>query len=187
MRELVYYVAVSLDGYIAGPSGQFDAFVYEGDHIEAITKRFPDALPTHFGEEFGINQLAGRFDSVLMGWNTYAVGGLDSPYRHLEQIVFSRTHDAEAENLRVTDADPSQTVQELKMLPGKDIWLCGGGTLATELRDDIDRLVLKHNPVMFNSGIPLFAAAPYEPQPFQLIDTTHYKSGVVISEYQRQR
>ncbi len=37
VRELTYYIAVTLDGFIAGPDGQFDAFLYEGDHMAALT------------------------------------------------------------------------------------------------------------------------------------------------------
>src|SRR5699024_349811 len=63
MRELVYYVAVSLDGYIAGPAHQFDAFLVEGDHMEAITAEFPDAIPTDIAAHLGIDQSGGRFDT----------------------------------------------------------------------------------------------------------------------------
>ena len=45
MRELVYYAAVTLDGYIAGPNGEFDAFLIEGDHMEGINARFADTPP----------------------------------------------------------------------------------------------------------------------------------------------
>lgn len=45
MRELVYYVAVSLDGYIAGPEGEFDAFLDEGDHMAVLLEEFADAIP----------------------------------------------------------------------------------------------------------------------------------------------
>lgn len=185
MRELVYYVAVSLDGYIAGPDGQFDAFTFEGDHISALNERFADTIPTAYAEQLGIDQSAGEFSTVLMGWNTYAVGlpeGMDSPYRHLEQIVFSRTQQREAENLRVTAEDPVRTVQDLRGEPGGDIWLCGGGHLASQLLGEIDRVVLKRNPVVFGDGIPLFAATEYEPTQFEHLETTAFDSGVIVSE-----
>ena len=198
MRELVYYVAVSLDGYIAGPEGQFDAFPFEGDHIGALTERFADAVPTTLAKQMGIDQTSGGFSTVLMGWNTYAVGlpeGFESPYRHLEQIVFSRTQHGDAENLRITAEDPVAVVQELRgqtsppaggQAGGKadgDIWLCGGGDLASQLLCEIDRLILKRNPVVFGDGIPLFSRTEYMPTQFEHLETTAYGSGVVVSEF----
>ncbi|PJJ72933.1 dihydrofolate reductase [Diaminobutyricimonas aerilata] len=194
MRELVYYVAVSLDGYIAGPDGQFDAFPMEGDHMQGIFERFPDTIPTVAAAAMDLDQSAGRFDTVVMGWNTYAVGlphGLTSPYRHLDQVVFTRSHLhddlGERPNLTVTDENPVEVVRRLKAEPGRSIWLCGGSALATTLVDEIDRLVLKRSPLVLGDGIPLFAASGYAPRAFDEVSTTTFRSGVVISEYARRR
>lgn len=188
MRELVYYVAVSLDGYIAGPDGQFDAFAVTGDHMDVLNDRFADAIPTDAARALGIAQASDEFDTVVMGWNTYAVGlehGVTSPYRHLRQVVFSRTHEADGPDLTVTDADPVEVVQRLKSEPGSSIWLCGGGMLAAQLVDEVDRLVLKRHPRLFGDGIPLFGRTAYSPAPFKEIDTRAFGSGVVVSEYVR--
>ncbi|MGO1948084.1 MAG: dihydrofolate reductase family protein [Mycobacteriaceae bacterium] len=192
MRELVYYVAVSLDGFIAGPDGQFDAFPVDegGEFVQRITQRFPDAIPTDIADRLGIDQSGGRFSTVLMGWNTYRVDGdnsMASPYRHLEQIVFSRSHRAEENNLRTTGEDPVEVVRELKRQDGGDIWLCGGGLLAGALSGEIDRLVLKRNPLVFGAGIPLFAGRGYEALPFDLVEARPFGSGVVVEEYTAQR
>lgn len=187
MRELVYYAAVTLDGFIAGPDGEFDAFLVEGDHMEGINARFADTLPTVAAEALGIDRRREVFDTVLMGWNTYTVGGLDSPYRHLRQIVFSRTRTADAENLEVTAEDPVSVVRRLKQEEGAGIWLCGGGALAAVLADEIDRLVLKRQPLLFGAGIPLFGDRPYRPDHFDAVETVAYGSGVVVTELQRRR
>lgn len=187
MRELVYYAAVTLDGYIAGPDGEFDAFLIEGDHMAGINRRFADTLPTAAAEALGVTQNREVFDTVLMGWNTYQVGGLPSPYAHLRQIVFSRSKTAEAENLEVTAEDPVAVVRRLKKEDGAAIWLCGGGALAATLVDEIDRLVLKRQPLLFGSGIPLFGERPYRPELFDAIETVAYDSGVVFTELERRR
>lgn len=190
MRQLVYYVAVSLDGFIAAPDGAFDAFPMEGDHLAAIAERFPDTLPTAFAEQQGIVQPRAPFDTVVMGWNTYDVGlsaGVTSPYSHLRQVVFSRSRTSEGENLTVTADDPVEVVRGLKAEPGGDIWLCGGGALAGALADEIDRLILKVNPVLFGAGIPLIAGGRYDPAAFRPAASTAYESGVVIAEYERVR
>ncbi|WP_279106245.1 dihydrofolate reductase family protein [Gordonia paraffinivorans] len=187
MRELVYYVAVSLDGFIAGPEGQFDAFLVEGDHMDAGIDRFPDAIPTRIAEALGIDQGTGPFDTVLMGANTYEVGLPDvtSPYRHLEQFVLTHRSYPPAEGVTFTDRDPVELVRELKAADGKDIWLCGGGTLASELIGEIDRLVLKRQPLLFGAGIPVFAAGTYDPALFRRVSNRDFESGVSMTEYVR--
>lgn len=89
MRELTYFVAVSLDGYIAGPGGEFDAFLAEGDHMAAIWEHYAGTAPTQLAEAAGLSVENGPFDTVVMGRNTYDVGlpYLPSPYQHLLQIV----------------------------------------------------------------------------------------------------
>lgn len=192
MRELTYYVAVTLDGYIAGPGGEFDSFVFDGDHMDAINERFADTIPTRLAQALGIEQPGTTFDTVLMGWNTYAAGLPDatSPYRHLRQFLFSRTRTAadltgDRVNLTITAEDPVAAVRDLKREQGAGIWLCGGASLAGALAGEIDRLVLKRHPVRFGDGIPLFAPRGYAPQRFDEVATTAYRSGVVVSEYIR--
>ncbi len=77
-------------------------------------------------------------------------------------------------------------VRELKRQEGKDIWLCGGGALAATLADEIDRLVLKVNPVLFGSGIRLFGDRPYLPRRLRPSAVTSFESGVVLAEYERE-
>lgn len=189
MRELVYYIAVSIDGYIAGPNGQFDAFLMEGDHMDYLTDRFPETIPTVFADQLGLSRENSTFDTVLMGWNTYAVGlpdGMDSPYSHLEQIVFSSSRHGEAENLTITDQEPVNIARALKAKPGGSIWLCGGANLATQLVSEIDRVILKQHPVLMGDGIPLFGQSQYSPQYFRLVNNRAFKSGVMVAEYLRK-
>lgn len=186
MRELVYYVAVSIDGYIAGPDGEFDAFLVEGDHMDGINERFADTIPTDFAEALSIEQHGTVFDTVLMGWNTYQVGQVASPYRHLRQIVFSSSRTAQGERLEVTSENPVEVVRRLKSEQGASIWLCGGGALAASLRHEIDRVVIKRQPVLFGAGIPFMAPTAYEPSLWDVVEQRAYDSGVVFSELVRR-
>jgi dihydrofolate reductase len=185
MRKLVYYVAVSVDGYIADPKGGFDAFLVEGDHAAVVFGEYADALPAHVQAALGIDPPRTRFDTVIMGWNTLIPAldvGITSPYPHLRQIVASRHSRDHDPAITLTD-DPLTTIRELKDDDGLDIWLCGGGELAGALLPEIDRLVLKRHPVVFGSGIALFGNAPYEPRKFTPTSTRSFESGVAIEEY----
>lgn len=187
MRELVYYVAVSLDGKIAAPDHTFADFIFDGDHMELIVRDYADTLPGPALEALDVTPPSTRFDTVLMGWNTYRVGGLDSPYPHLRQYVFTRTRTVEQAPAGVTFTahDPVTLVRRLKENDGAGIWLCGGGQLASALVGQIDRLIVKVNPVLFGSGIPLFADDGYQARAFNLVASTPCRSGVIVNEYVR--
>ena len=66
------------------------------------------------------------------------------------------------------------------------VWLCGGGLLAAALADEIDRLVLKVNPVVLGEGPTLFDGA-YAARYFDRTAVTAFDSGVVVTEYGRRR
>lgn len=190
MRELTYYVSVSLDGYIAGPGGEFDTFLAVGDHMEPIWSRYRGTAPTQLAEAAGLSVTDGPFDTVLMGRNTYAVGlpHLPDPYQHLRQIVFTSTPSQRPEGsdaVEFTAADPVATVRALKQEEGLGIWLCGGGALAASLIEEIDRLALKINPVVLGEGIPLFGSVGYSPMAWKPTRTQSFESGVIFAEYAR--
>lgn len=189
MRELTYFVAVSVDGFIAGPNGEYDRFLAEGDHMAAVGERYRGTVPTAFADQVGVPADGSPFDTVLMGWNTYAVGlpHLPDPYAHLRQVVFTRSHEAPEGSgaMRFTDRDPIDVVRELKRESGAGIWLCGGGALAAQLADEIDHLVLKISPVLLGAGIRLFGDRPYAPSGMAPDAVTRFESGVVIAEYSR--
>lgn len=74
MRKHVYHVATTLDGRIAGPHDDFSGFLTEGDHFDTIFRDYADALPREGAAALGIRADRSRFDTVLMGWTTYAAG-----------------------------------------------------------------------------------------------------------------
>lgn len=185
MRDLVYYIAVSIDGYIADPSGGYDPFLIDGDHSSVVFGDYADALPAHVHAARGTEPPRTRFDTVIMGWNTLGPArdaGIASPYPHLRQIVASRQAREVDPSITLTD-DPLGTVRSLKNDMGADIWLCGGGALAAALLPEIDRLVLKRHPVVFGSGVHLFGSAPYASRGFTPVAARSFTSGVVVEEY----
>lgn len=192
MRALVYFVAVSLDGYICAPDGDASAFPVEGDHMSFLFEEFADTIPTHLAGLVGATPTRERFDTVVMGWNTYLPAldaGIERPYAHLREIVFTRAHAGRAAspNIEFTGADPVATVRSLKQEDGADIWLCGGAQLAGVLVDEIDRLILKRNPILLGSGKPLFSGAPYPPESFRRLWSRSFESGVDVTEFARAR
>jgi dihydrofolate reductase len=186
MRKLVYYVATTLDGYIAAEDGSFDGFIFEGDHMAGINAKYADTVPTAFREAIGLADVPNRnFDTVLMGRNTYQVpGGLPSPYAHLRQFVVSSTLTDTPDDVEVIRSDVAGRVAALKEEDGLDIWLCGGGKLAAELLPLIDKMLIKIHPVVFGRGIPLFDGKA-DITKFQRTDAQLFESGVSFMTYER--
>lgn len=181
MRRLVYFIATTADGNIAGPNGETGFFPMMGEHIAAQVKELPETLPKHIREVLSAPTHQGRFDSVLMGRATYEPAlnvGITDPYAPLETVVFSSTLEARRDgSLRVTAEDPVTVVRELKARPGRDIWLCGGGKLASSLLDEIDEVVLKVNPVLAPGGLPLFDGQA-RPRTLELRERRAFDTGV---------
>ncbi|MCO8275994.1 dihydrofolate reductase family protein [Actinoplanes sp. TRM 88003] len=187
MRKLIYYVAATVDGFIAAPDGDFAFFGLPDELLAFIAERYPETLPTAFRDQLGITAPNQVFDTVVMGRGTYEPAlevGVTSPYAHLEQFVFSRTLDPAIDPaVTVVADDPVPYLRELKQRPGKDIWLCGGGAFAGAVRSEIDEYVIKLNPLLAGQGIPL-TAGPFDPARLALIDATPVgDSGVIVLRY----
>lgn len=187
MRELTYYIAASLDGFIAAPDGGFRDFPMPPDVRGAMIEDQPDTVPTAYREAAGLADVPNRrYDTVLMGRGTYLVPvgqGNPNPYAHLRQYVFSSTLEPN-EHVEMVASDPAAFARGLKAEAGLGIWLCGGGKLAAALIDEIDQIIVKRYPVVFGGGISLFDGA-YRPTSFTLTENRAFESGAVVQTYRK--
>ncbi len=147
MKRIVYYVATTIDGYIAGNHDSIDGFVSEGAAVDKY-----------------LNDLK-EFDTVIMGRRTYEFGyayGLEPgqpPYPHMQHYIFSNSLTLENIHPKVHIRPPDlDFIKNLKKEKGTDIYLCGGGLFAGWLLDQelIDILKIKLNPLIMGEGIRLF-------------------------------
>lgn len=194
MRKLVYYIGVSIDGRIAGPGGEVDFYpVGEGEaaatYMTWVNERYPETVPTQYRPHAGLADVPNkRFDTVLMGLNTYRAvldQGISSPYAHLRQYVTSssleRIEDPAVELVR----DPVALVRDLKRGDGLDVWLCGGGGLAGSLLSEIDELIVKSYPVIAGAGATLVEGG-FQPTVFTPTDHKSFPNGAGITWYTRR-
>jgi len=189
VRKLIYFVAATIDGFIAAPDGGIDVFPLEPDLLDFVVAEYPETLPTHVRTRIGLDAPNRVFDTLVMGKGTYDPAlalGITSPYAHLKQYVFSRTAEAAPEpEVEIVTGDPVELVRRLKLQDGLDIWLCGGGDLAAQLLPEVDELVVKLNPVLAGAGIPLLRS-DFNPTPLTLRDTRPLPGGVVVLRYSRE-
>ena len=167
MRRVRFSVAMSLDGYIAGPKGESDWIVMD-----------PDI-------DFGA--LMGAFDTVLLGRKTYEAtrhhGSSGMP--GMQAYVFSRTlNQVDCPGVIVSNK-PTETLATLKASRGKDIWLFGGGSLFRSLLDLglVDAVEVAVIPVLLGGGVPLL---PHPAKQAKLRLVTHRvyeKTGTVSLQY----
>lgn len=185
MRKLVYYVGVSLDGYIAGPNAEFDFYPVSDQMAAWINTRYPETLPTHIRKLVGLDGAPNKvFDTLVMGRGTYEPA-LDvpttSPYSHLRQYVVSSTLTIDDPTVQMETGDPIELVRRLKAEDtGMDIYLCGGGRLAASLLPEIDEIILKSYPVVAGTGIPMFSGQ-FRPTLFTPTQRESFDNGAQVT------
>jgi dihydrofolate reductase len=190
MRKLVYYVAVSLDGYIAGPAGEFDFYPSDAEMTAWLNGRYPEFVPSHLRPLVGmaVDEQNKRFDTAVMGRGTYEPAlseGVTSPYAHLKQYVVSSTLGRiDDPVVELVERDPLGLVRELKQAEGGDIWLVGGGELAAQLLGELDEMIIKSYPVVAGGGISAFSGA-FRPTLFAPAQRKEFGNGAQVTWFTR--
>ena len=194
MRKLTYFIACSIDGFIGGPDGDasFMTRFVDEEYFGFLKSEYPETLPTQGRRHLGIDDLPNkRFDTVVQGRASYDLAlkeGVTSPNAHLREYGASRTlTESPDPNVEIIPTDLVGRVRELKAeRSGLDIYLCGGATVAGELLDEVDELVIKTYPVVIGSGMPMFASG-FEVSEFTADSVRTFGNGVVVRSYQRKR
>ena len=168
MRQLRYSVAMSLDGFIAGPKGEYDWIVHD---------------PT-----FDFGALFLQFDTLLMGRRTFDLAQSQGPLlksMKMKTVVVSTSlNAAQHKDVTILSSGVAEAVAALKAESGKDIWLFGGGVLFRSLLDAglVDSVELAACPVLLGGGVRLLPEG--RRRPLRLADCkTMPNSGIVILKY----
>ena len=140
MRRVLYGGAMSLDGFIAGPNGEYDWIVMDPD--------------------IDFAEMMSQFDTFLIGRKTFEamrrMGNDAPPTPGIRNIVCSRTLRPSDYPHVTVSPDAERVVADLRTQSGKDIALFGGGELFRSLLASglVDGVSVSVIPVLLGGGIP---------------------------------
>ncbi|MEQ8330282.1 MAG: dihydrofolate reductase family protein [Longimicrobiales bacterium] len=165
--RITYYVASSLDGYIADAQGGVGWLerVADGD------------------EDYGYHAFFDGVDALVMGRATWdfveSAGGW--PYGDLPARIFThRPIEAPGNHVRAVSGDPGPVAAELDALGCRHLWVVGGGALASAFLAAglLTDVIISVVPVVLGGGAPLFGPSPV-PMGLELVDVDSFPSGLV--------
>lgn len=174
MRKIILGVAVSLDGLIEGPKGEYDWCLTDQD--------------------YGMTEFMKRIDTIFYGRKSYELmlgmehSGEQNPFIKTKSYVFSNTITKPYADAGIISGDIIEKVNTLKQQPGKDIWLWGGASLVTSFLNAglIDEMNLAVHPIVLGSGKALFSNMDGRKH-FVLKSSEAYSSGLVMLTYEAKK
>lgn len=162
-RKLVFYGAISVDGYIARENHSLDWL-----------------MGTEGEEEIGYSEFYQTVDTILMGRKTYdqiLIYAPDKfPYEGKQCYVFSRSTTGSNDSVDFINDDIVAFTKSLKEQTGERIWIVGGGEVMKPLLEAklVDEFIVQIAPTIIGRGIPLFIPGDEETD-LKLVDVKRYK------------
>ena len=182
MRRVIYSMTVSLDGFIADPSGEIDWSAPD----EELHRFHNDQV-----RELGGYLLGRRLYEEMLYWATADENPSATDFEldfariweDLPKVVFSRTLKNVEGNARLAEGGIAEEVARLKQEPGKDLGVGGAGLAGTLVELGlVDEYRLFVSPVVLGGGTPFFPALD-ERVNLELVETRTFGSRVVYLRY----
>lgn len=174
MHPIIYDVAVSVDGFISGASGDISKFAHEGPVVDDYAKRLQ------------------TYKTAIMGRKTYEFGyrfGLEpgqNPYPHMKTFVFSDALEVpQGSEVSVCNRPTPDDIRALARNADGAVYLCGGGDFAGWMLEQelINRIILKRAPCVLGIGTTLFGACT-RPIGMSRVRTETYANGYLLEEFE---
>lgn len=173
MRKLTLYISISLDGYIAEINGGLEWL-----------ENFPNPKET----DYGYQEFYEKVDTLIMGGKTYRhILDMCDKWPYPEKNTYIISHQPIESNKRGIHYLGENWLEEIKFIKdqkGQDIWLVGGGEIASEMLNAglIDTMIITEFPVLLGNGIPLYNP-PFKKSHWSILRGRYYINGVTQTEY----
>jgi dihydrofolate reductase len=187
MRSVTYSMAVSLDGYVAGPDGQFDWSIPDEEVFRFATDET---------RRIGVMLLGRKLYETMLYWETADQdASLDDSelewiaiWKPLPKVVFSTTLPAVQGNARLASGGLAEEIERLRAEPGEGDIGIGGATLAAAAAalGLIDEYRARVYPVLVGGGVPFFPQRERRVD-LELLETRTFSSRVVYLRYRVAR
>lgn len=170
-RKVVLYIAMSLDGYIAGP----------GDDLSFLS------VVEKEGEDYGYGNFTAGVDTIIMGRKTYdwvMKQVPEFPHADKETYIITRTDKPASGNIHFYTGNLAELVQTLKNKPGKTIFIDGGAEVVHSLLSQnlVDEMIISVIPNLVGGGTTLFKPGRTF-QNLQLMGCKSFEKGLVQLHY----
>ncbi|MDR3652593.1 MAG: dihydrofolate reductase family protein [Paludibacter sp.] len=189
MRKLIFFMHISLDGFVAGPNGEMDWINIDEemfDFVATMTNKADTALYGRVTYEMmqsywptaGEQPTASKHDKEHSAW-----------YNKVSKVVLSKTISEEGlENTKVISDQLADNINKIKKQDGKNILIFGSPTASHALLSQglIDEFWLFINPVLLGHGIPLYKGMT-ETTKLNLIETKTFSCGVIALHYETKQ
>lgn len=177
MRKIILDLAITLDGFIEGPNGEIDWCIMDDDmkfeeFLETVDTIFYGSVSYDMWGNYEAEASASDAEKQL--WDAV---------HSKKKYVFSGSAKEDGKATFIS-GDIAEKVKEIKLLPGKDIWLYGGAKLITTFIDLglIDVYRLSVHPTVLGAGKPLFKDLKQRLN-LKLVNNKAFSSGVVQLVY----
>jgi dihydrofolate reductase len=174
MPRTSYYVAASLDGFIAEADG-------------GLQWLFDAAENPLEGGDANYNAFYAQVRAIAIGASTYEIM-LRHAWEYAGVPAWVFTHRPFATppgaDVRYVQGSVAEHLDELRAAAGDGVlWVMGGGELASQFAEAgaLDELIVSYVPVVLGTGIPLFARPV--PGPVELVSSERLPQGMVQSIY----
>jgi dihydrofolate reductase len=189
MRNLIFFMHTSLDGFVAGPNGEMNWINTDEEMFDFVATMTDKADTALYGRV--------TYEMMQSYWPTAADQPNASKHdkehsawsNKVSKVVLSKTMSEKGlDNTTVISDQLTDNINKLKKQNGKNILIFGSPRASHSLLSLglIDEFWLFVNPVLLGQGIPLFKGVT-EMTKLKLAETRTFSSGVIALHYETQR